>query len=525
MRFLERPALKSLRALDAVANRLYGWRHNPLHQSGTIAAALLGLLIATGIYLLIFYRVGAPWESVARIQADPFLGRWIRSLHRFASDALIIAVLVHAWRMFAQARSWGRRALAWSSGVILLALMFVSGWTGYVMVWDSFGGELAVSGARLFDALPILSEPVRRIFAGDEAIPSAFFFINLFLHVALPLAGAAGIWIHVSHLARPTLLPPKALTWAVFGVLTALAIILPSPLAPQASLLSVEQHVPVDLLFAFWLPWADALPPGLAWGGAIGTIGLALLVPVMVRRPRVDDDIPSLVDPGRCTGCNQCPQDCPWDAITMVPRANRVGSQSEMVALVDPDRCVSCGICAGSCAPMGVGPAGRTGLDQVARVRRTFATTSASSINRSLSPVAYCCEHAAPAHLEQLRQEGADVQLVNCAGNLHSSVIELTLRAGAPGVMVYTCAPRDCKGREGPKWLHERMFNDREAELQARVDRNRVATAVMAPGDLKGTLDQWRDFTARFTPEDSQPRSPIDELLEIECDPVPLESD
>ncbi|MBW7933187.1 MAG: cytochrome b N-terminal domain-containing protein, partial [Gemmatimonadaceae bacterium] len=169
MRALERPALRPLRAADAAATRLYGWRYHPLHQTGTIAAALLALLIVTGLYLLVFYRVGAPWQSVARLQADPFLGRWIRSLHRFASDAMIVAVVLHAWRLFAQARAWGPRALAWSSGVILLAVLFVSGWTGYVMVWDSFGAELAVGGARLFDALPVLSEPVRRIFAGDQA--------------------------------------------------------------------------------------------------------------------------------------------------------------------------------------------------------------------------------------------------------------------------------------------------------------------------------------------------------------------
>jgi len=469
----------------------------------------------------VFYRVGAPWQSVARLQADPWLGRWIRSLHRFASDAMVVAVVLHAWRIFVQARSWGPRALAWTSGVVLLFVLFVSGWTGYVMVWDMFGAELAVTGARLFDALPILSEPTRRIFAGDQPIPSAFFFINLFLHVALPLGAAAGLWIHLSRLARPVVLPPRRLLYAVAGALTALAMLLPSPLANEAALLNVVPRVPSDIFFAFWMPWANALPPWLAWAGGAITFGVALFLPLFTRRSRTGPWTPSVVDEHHCTGCNQCPQDCPWDAIAMIPRADVHGAQSAMVARVDPSRCVSCGICAGSCAPMGVGPANHTGRDQIAHLRASLNVPGV----RELRPVAICCEHAAPEHLAPLRARGAEVRLVSCAGNLHTSVVELILRAGSPGVMVFTCAPRDCRGREGPKWLHERLYNDREAELQTRVDRTRVAVSVMAPGDFAGTINAWTTFTERLTAYDDVTSQALDDPLGALCEPVPLEEE
>ncbi|MHB1311118.1 MAG: cytochrome b N-terminal domain-containing protein [Gemmatimonadaceae bacterium] len=481
-------SLRLLRAADAAATRVYGWRRNPLHQSGALAVTLLVLLIGTGLFLLVGYRVSAPWQSVAALQAQPWLGRWMRSLHRFASDAMIVAVVVHAWRMFAQRRSWGPRVLAWTSGVMLLFVLFVSGWTGYVLVWDTFGAQLAVGGARLFDTLPVLSEPVRRIFAGDESVPAAFFFINLFLHIAVPLGAGVALWIHVSRLARPTLSPPRALAMWVIGALTALAIVAPVQLADEAAMLTIPRSVPMDGFYAFWLPWADALPPIWAWVGAIGTLALALAVPRLTRQPRTDEWAPSVVDPRLCTGCDQCPQDCPWDAITMQPRDDgRVG----LVAHVDEAKCVSCGICAGSCAPMGVGPALRTGRDQLAALRRHLQLVDKVTPARR---VAICCEHAAPSHLEPLRALSADIQLVPCAGNVHSSVVERNIRQGAAGVMIYTCAPRDCRGREGPKWLHERMYNGREAELQPRVDISRVASAVMAPGDLQGTLDAWRHF-------------------------------
>lgn len=513
MRALERPAIRTLRTLDATATALYGWRYNPLHQSGPVAVWSLVVLIVTGIYLLIFYRIGAPWASVQAIVADPWVGRWVRALHRYASDVMVLAVVVHAFRMFAQARSWGPRTLAWVSGVVSLLFVFISGWTGFVMVWDTFGAQLAVAGARLFDALPVLSEPMRRIFAGDRPIPSAFYFINLFLHVAVPLGVAGGLWIHVSRVARPTLMPPRVLGWVLLGALTALSVAFPPPLPPEASAFASPGTVPTDLFYAFWLPWVEHSPTWFGWLGATVTFVVAIAVPMFTRRPRTGSWTPSVVDERSCTGCNQCPQDCPWGAITMRARTD---GRDTLVAFVNADQCVSCGICAGSCAPMGVGPALRTGRDQVGRIRKFLEPLAGSA-----PIVAMACENAAPAHLDALRRAGAAVYAVTCTGNLHTSVIEMALRGGASGVILFSCPPRDCRGREGPKWLEQRVYHDREAELQPRVDRRRVRLAVMAVGDLAGTMSAFdsfaRDVRALARPE-AEAVADLDEI----CEPVPF---
>ena len=91
---IERAARRALGAADAALNRLYGWRYNPLYQSGTIVVAMFLVLLVTGLWLLIFYRVGAPWASVARLTANPWTGNWVRGLHRYASDAAIVATAV-----------------------------------------------------------------------------------------------------------------------------------------------------------------------------------------------------------------------------------------------------------------------------------------------------------------------------------------------------------------------------------------------------------------------------------------------
>jgi len=514
MRPFERPFRRLLAAFDAAATRAYGYAWNPFYQSGTVAVAMLLVLIGTGLYLLLFYRLGSPWASVGRLAADPWLGAWIRGLHRYASDVFVLAAALHAFRMFAQGRSWGPRTLAWVSGLILFGAGLVCAWTGFVMAWDSFGERLAREGGRLLDVLPVLSEPLSRIFAGDGPVPSAFFFVNLFVHIAVPLVMGVGLWLHVSRLARPSLLPPRGLMWGMIGTLVAAAVIVPAPLGPAADPFVLAQTTPTDLTIAWWLPLSERFSPGAVWATVLFLAAGALSVPGLVRRPRTGSLAPSVVDPRLCTGCNQCPQDCPWGAITMVTREDE---RPTLVALVDPARCVSCGICAGSCAPMGVGPPGRTGRDQLGALRLLVLPELADG--GALPIVAVCCGQGSPAHVVALRARGAHVHTVSCVGNLHTSVIELFVRRGAPGVIVFGCPPRDCLGREGPKWLHERVFNDREAELQPRVDRQRVQIATLSPGDGRASLAAFDDFARAIALLDRPVRESAEDFGAV-CDPV-----
>ena len=501
-----------LAAADAFANRVYGSRYNPLYQSGTIAVALLLVLIVTGIWLVFFYRIGTPWESVARITGSPWTGRWVRGVHRYASDAAVVATLVHAIRVLVQRRTWGPRALAWLSGVVLLGLLLLCGVTGFVLVWDGFGRALAVETARVLDALPILSEPVSRAFLGERAVSPTFFFLTLFVHLTVPLAMGLALWLHVSRLARPTLLPPRPLSAAVLGLLLAAALVLPPGLDPEGTAFALPGRLTVSWFYAWWLPVTSRLSPGAVW-----LLGLAVAVPFLLvprwTRPAPAARPPSHVDEDLCVGCRQCGWDCPYEAITMIPRAD---GRADVVARVDPDRCVSCGICAGSCAPMGVGPPGRTGRDQIERVRAFLAEPARARGE----VVALACEHGAGRVAGMIRGEGAVPYPVSCAGNLHTSVVELLLRGGAGGVLVLPCHSRDCRNREGPKWLVERMYQGREAELQDRVDRRRIAVAWAGAAEGGRVAAAVRELRERVLALD-RPAAEARPEPDTTCEPAP----
>ncbi|HET7296713.1 MAG TPA: hydrogenase iron-sulfur subunit, partial [Gemmatimonadales bacterium] len=198
-------------------------------------------------------------------------------------------------------------------------------------------------------------------------------------------------------------------------------------------------------------------------------------------RPRLARRLPpSVVDEKLCTGCEQCYLDCPYEAIAMVDRPDAAASgKSATVARVDPALCVSCGLCAGSCAPMGVGPPGRTGRAQLTVVRDFIAAHRPGGGD----VVVVACERGAGGVTGAADLDGALVYPVSCGGNLHTSVVEFLLRAGAGGVLIASCPPRDCWNREGGKWLEQRVYHEREAELQDRVDRRRLRLAHAGGGE------------------------------------------
>jgi len=99
--------------------------------------------------------------------------------------------------------------------------------------------------------------------------------------------------------------------------------------------------------------------------------------------------------------------------------------------------------------------------------------------------------------------------------------VELALRGGAAGVIVFSCPPRDCRGREGPQWLEQRIYHDREAELPARVDRRRVRLATAAPGDLSGTMQSFEDFRREVQTIAAPATGGLDDL-NLECEPTPV---
>lgn len=498
-----------IRPIDYLFNKTYSSKYNPLYQSGVLALGLLGIVILTGVYLLFFYKISDPYGSMMFVQSSPYLVRWVRSLHRYASDLAMVAVFFHVIRMFIQGKSWGPRTLAWVSGVILTGLMFFCAWTGLILVWDVQGQVVATHGARVMDLFPFFAEPVTRSFVEPGRLPRSFFFLNLFLHTAFPIAMIFCLWLHTSRLARPKFFPPKSIFLGSFFVLLLLAIVYPAPLSPSADLLAIPDEFPINWFYGFWIPLAQKISPlGLLLFWLL-LIGFLLLIPWISRPSLLRRPSKSVVHEKSCTGCTTCYYDCPFEAISMIKREQGIGS--EYVARVNSDLCVSCGICAGSCSPMGVGPPLRTGRDQLKKTEHFLKLQE--RLDHKVVLV-YCRQS-----LQTFTDDRFVPYPVACSGNLHSSVIEQFINQKAKGVFIATCPDRDCWHREGPKHLHARVYEGRESELRKSVDRRRIFVGHYGPAEEKIFQNDLLNF---FTSLEQVQVKVTSENLDIDCEPKPF---
>jgi ferredoxin len=457
----------TLEALDRVFDGIYSSAFNPLYRTGTLAALFLSIALVTGVYLLFVYEIARPYDSVRAVQQDVLLGRWLRALHRYASDAAVVAVALHVLRLVVQGKTWGPRALAWITGVLLAGMMLFSAVTGFVLVWDRFGQALAVAGAKMLRVLPLFPEPPDRAFVGEAPLPSQFFFMNLFLHVAIPLGMVCFLWLHTTRLARAAWFPERRVAIGTLIGFVALAVVWPAPLPAPADLLALPGRVPADWFYAFWLPLAGTAP-ATALTATMVLTALLLGVPWMLRPSRRDLPSPAVNDPDLCEGCEQCLNDCPYDAIEMV-----TGKHPEVHPLradVLIDRCTSCGLCAASCASLAIGPTGRTARDQLAAARQLVA--SHADLQRHTLLVT--CRNSGGLATRLERALAGDASLawfpVDCVGTLHPGTVSY-LGGHFGGTVIVACPTQNCLHRHGATLADARLLGEQRPAIPGRIAR------------------------------------------------------
>ena len=418
------------------------WRH-----LGALGFALFWMLAASGIYLYLRFdtSVDGAYDSIGELEW--WFGGVLRSLHRYAADAFVIVVTLHFVRELAAGRFRGFRAFSWISGVPLVWLLYASGIVGTWLVWDARAQFSAQATAEWMLALPIGAEPMARNFLGTESVTDRLFSLFVFLHIGLPLALLAGMWVHVQRLGRPATVSPRALSLGVVAALLALSLLLPVSSEARWNPQGVPQDLQLDWFVLFLHPLMYATSATTLWLLVGGTTLALVALPHVARRPSAPA---ARVDPANCNGCGRCVADCPYEAVAL----------KEQKAWVFTERCAACGICAGACpsaTPFRSIAELASGIDlpdlTVHELRRR--------LQRALpaEEVVFRCEHAG---------SGAGIAL-RCLAMLPPSFVEYALRNGARHVKAIGCAQGECAWRLGLELSAERFAGTREPYLRPTV--------------------------------------------------------
>jgi len=156
-------ARRALLRFEGALNKIFGNDLNPFYHLGALGFYFFWVVTVSGAYLYAFYDTGVEdaFISVEYITREQwYLGGIMRSLHRYASDALVVVMLLHLLREFILGRYRGARWFAWVTGVPLIWLLLAAGVNGYWMVWDKLAQYSAVTIIEWFEWLPIFSAPM-----------------------------------------------------------------------------------------------------------------------------------------------------------------------------------------------------------------------------------------------------------------------------------------------------------------------------------------------------------------------------
>ena len=179
---------------------LVGWTHT----LGFTLLFLLTVQLVTGIFLALNYSPSpdAAYASVAYISDQVLFGDFVRGLHRWAANLMVVFVGLHMVRVFLFGSYKYPRELTWILGVLLLIVVIGFVFTGVLLPWDQKGYWATVVAIKIVGSMPLIGDFLMRIIQGGEALGEAALTRFYVLHVIL-LPGAvvllATIHVYMVH--------------------------------------------------------------------------------------------------------------------------------------------------------------------------------------------------------------------------------------------------------------------------------------------------------------------------------------
>ena len=276
--------------VEGVFNAAFGDRLNPLYHLGAITFTCFWLVAGSGLYLYAFFETGVAgaYDSVEALTRNQwFAGGILRSIHRYASDAMVLTLLLHMVRHFAFDRMRGFRWFSWVSGVALIWGVYVSGIIGYMLPWDRLAQYVIVAAFEWLDWLPGFGGTLIRNFIYPSSVNDRFFSLLAFMHIGIPLVVLLLMWIHVQRVPKAKTSPPRPVMASVIGSLLVLSLV--SPVVSQggaADLATAPTYLHLDWFYLIVFPLLYLWPLARVWALLMVASALLTLVPWLPPRLR-----------------------------------------------------------------------------------------------------------------------------------------------------------------------------------------------------------------------------------------------
>uniref|UniRef100_A0AAU6QDU8 Cytochrome b n=1 Tax=Typhlodromus pineus TaxID=3061201 RepID=A0AAU6QDU8_9ACAR len=165
---------------------------------GSLLGVCLMLQIFSGFFLSLFYENNflVVFDSIMQIDRNVSLGWLIRSIHSNGASLFFILIYLHIGRGL-YFKSFYLLKMVWVSGVVILLLLFMTAFIGYVLPWGqmSFWGATVITN--LLTSIPYIGKMMTLWLWGNFSVSKATLIRFFSFHFILPFILLVMVVIHI----------------------------------------------------------------------------------------------------------------------------------------------------------------------------------------------------------------------------------------------------------------------------------------------------------------------------------------
>ena len=154
---------------------------------GGMAALLVVMQIITGI-LLRFYYVPSPaeaYDSIVFLNTRVVFGSFIRNIHHWSGVFLLLIAFFHFLRVFFTGAYRNERKINWLFGLLLLVLIVLTNFTGYLLPWDQLAYWAITVGTSLAGYFPFFGSALKTLIIGGKELNASTLQTFFTFHTAV----------------------------------------------------------------------------------------------------------------------------------------------------------------------------------------------------------------------------------------------------------------------------------------------------------------------------------------------------
>ncbi|RVY59248.1 cytochrome b [Helicobacter pylori] len=180
---------------------------NFLWAMGVILLTLFGVLVISGIFLLMYYKPDAKmaFDSVNFTIMQEVAYGWLwRHMHATAASMIFVIIYIHMFVGIYYGSYKKGREMIWISGMVLFVVFSAEAFSGYMLPWGQMSYWAAAVITNLFGGIPFIGADVVEWIRGNYVVADStltrFFMLHVFL---LPIAIILLIGVHFYSLRVP----------------------------------------------------------------------------------------------------------------------------------------------------------------------------------------------------------------------------------------------------------------------------------------------------------------------------------